>query len=89
MTWYGFFRGLVKPFVHAFCYLEVVGEENVPASGPCIVVANHQGFLDAIIVQTICKRPLHTLAKSTQFAGKFMGWVMPRGNARPTRRYRF
>lgn len=88
MTWYGFFRGLLIPFVHAICYLEVVGKKNVPSTGPCIVVANHQGFLDAIIVQTICERPLHTLAKSTQFAGKFMGWVMPRVNAIPTRRYR-
>jgi 1-acyl-sn-glycerol-3-phosphate acyltransferase len=51
-------------------------------------VANHQSFLDPIVVQVICRRPVHTLAKSTQFAGKIMGWVIPRSNGIPTRRYR-
>jgi 1-acyl-sn-glycerol-3-phosphate acyltransferase len=88
MTWYGFFRGLVMPFVHAICWLEVVGEENIPATGPFILVPNHQGFLDPLIVGVVCKRPLYALAKSTQFAGKFMSWLMPRVNAIPTRRYR-
>ncbi len=88
MTWYGFFRGMLKPFLHAACCFEVSGLENLPSAGPFILVANHQSFLDPIIVQTICRRPLHTLAKSTQFSGKFMGWAMPRVNAIPTRRYR-
>jgi 1-acyl-sn-glycerol-3-phosphate acyltransferase len=76
------------PFVHIVARVEVVGRENLPKAGPFILVANHQSFLDPIIVQVICRRPLHTLAKSTQFTGKFMGWVMPRVLAIPTRRYR-
>ena len=88
MTWYGFFRALLKPFLYAVCRFDVKGLENIPSDGPFILVANHQSFLDPIIVQTICRRPLHTLAKSTQFSGRFMGWAMPRVNAIPTRRYR-
>ena len=66
----------------------MVGVENIPASGPFILVANHQSYLDPIFAQALCPRPLHTLAKSTQFTGKIMGWLMPRTNAIPTRRYR-
>jgi 1-acyl-sn-glycerol-3-phosphate acyltransferase len=88
MSWYRFFRAIMIPFVHAVARVEVVGRENLPKTGPFILVANHQSFLDPIIVQVICRRPLHTLAKSTQFTGKIMGWVMPRVYAIPTRRYR-
>ncbi len=88
MSWYRAFQLLLTPFVHAAARLEVVGRENIPTAGPFILVANHQSYLDPIIVQVLCPRPLHTLAKSTQFTGKVMSWVMPRVNAIPTRRYR-
>jgi 1-acyl-sn-glycerol-3-phosphate acyltransferase len=88
MSWYGTFRLLLKPLLHAALRLEIVGREKIPKTGPFILVANHQSFLDPVIVQVICPRPLHTLAKSTQFTSSFMGWVMPRVNAIPTRRYR-
>jgi 1-acyl-sn-glycerol-3-phosphate acyltransferase len=88
MTWYRFLRALMIPCVYAVARLEAVGRENIPKTGPFILVTNHQSFLDPIIVQVLCRRPLHTLAKSTQFTGKIMGWVMPRVNAIPTRRYR-
>lgn len=88
MSWYRALRLLMKPVVHAVARLEVVGLEKIPATGPFVLVANHQSFLDPLVVQVLCPRPLHTLAKSTQFRSAFMGWVMPRVNAIPTRRYR-
>jgi len=88
MSWYGLFRGILIPLVHLVARIRVLGDHHLPKTGPFILVANHQSFLDPIIVQVICKRPLHTLAKSTQFGGTIMGWIMPRVNAIPTRRYR-
>jgi len=88
VSWYRLFQMLLTPVVHAVMRLEVVGRENIPKSGPFIMVGNHQSFLDPIVVQVLCKPPLHTLAKSTQFTGRVMGWVMPRVCAIPTRRYR-
>jgi 1-acyl-sn-glycerol-3-phosphate acyltransferase len=88
MTFYRLLRLLATPFAYGVARLEVVGKENVPRTGPFILVANHQSILDPIFVQVVCPRPLHTLTKSTQFGGAFMGWVMPRLNAIPLRRYR-
>lgn len=88
VSWYRFFQGLLGLFVRAVARVEVVGEGNLPARGPFILVANHQSVLDPIIVQVVCRRPLHTLTKSTQFGGGLMRWVLPRVNAIPTRRYR-
>ena len=36
---------------------EVQGKENIPATGPFILVANHQGFLDPFIVQVSAAGP--------------------------------
>jgi len=88
MTWYSLGRWILTPLVYLMARMEVKGRENIPRTGPFILVANHQSFFDPIIVQVLCPRPLHTLAKSTQFTGKIMGWIMPRVNAIPTRRYR-
>jgi 1-acyl-sn-glycerol-3-phosphate acyltransferase len=68
--------------------LEVSGLENVPASGPFILVANHQSVLDPILVQSVCPRHLHTFTKSTQFSSRLFRWVLVRVNGIPTRRYR-
>lgn len=88
MTWYYFFRSLSAGLVNSVARVEAVGKENIPETGPFILVANHQSLLDPIIVQVICPRPVHTLTKSTQFGGGFMKWILPRVNAIPTRRYR-
>jgi len=88
MTWYRAFQLILNPLVRTMARLEVVGKEKIPGEGPFVMVANHQSFLDPVVVQVLCPRPLHTLAKSTQFTGRLMAWVMPRVCAIPTRRYR-
>lgn len=67
--------------------LEVTGKENVPAEGPFILVSNHQSILDPILIQTVCPRPIRTMAKSTQFAAPIIGPLMPRLLSFPVRRY--
>jgi len=88
VTWYGFFRFLARALVGLGVRLEVSGLENVPASGPFILVANHQSVLDPILVQSVCPRHLHTFTKSTQFSSRLFRWVLVRVNGIPTRRYR-
>lgn len=88
MTWYGFFKGLTGLALRPVVRVEVTGLERVPETGPFILLANHQSLLDPILVQGAIRRPVHSMTKSTQFGHPFMGWVMPRINAFPTRRYR-
>jgi 1-acyl-sn-glycerol-3-phosphate acyltransferase len=86
--WYWFLRALCRLSLHVMTRLEVRGREKIPKAGPLILVANHQSFLDPILVQVACPRAVHTFTKSTQFMVPFFGWVLPRVNAIPTRRYR-
>lgn len=88
MTWYDFFKKLTDLATRPVARVEVSGVERVPGEGPFILLANHQSLLDPILVQAAIRRPVHTMTKSTQFGHPFMGWVMPRINAFPVRRYR-
>lgn len=67
--------------------VDVRGEENIPREGPFLLISNHQSVLDPILIQAFCPRPLHTMAKSTQFASPAMRWLMTRLNSFPVRRF--
>lgn len=88
MTWYDFFKGLMTMATRPVARVEVSGLARVPGEGPFILVANHRSLLDPILVQAAIPRPVHSMTKSTQFGHPLMGWVLPRINAFPTRRYR-
>lgn len=67
--------------------LEVRGLGNIPQTGPFLLLANHESILDPILIQAVCPRPVHTMAKSTQFATPLMSWVMRQVKSFPVRRY--
>lgn len=88
-TWYPFLRRVAKALSATLVRLEVQGLGNVPAKGPCFLIANHQSVLDPILVQGACARPVHSFTKSSQFSsGRFVQWLLLRVNAIPVRRYR-
>ena len=68
--------------------VDVEGREHIPADGPFFLIPNHQSVLDPLIVQALCRRPVYSMTKSTQFTGRLMRWLLPRIGAFPVRRYR-
>ena len=66
--------------------LVVKGLENLPMEGPCLVIANHQSYLDPLFLHAIVPRILHPMAKSTQFTG-FIGFMLAHVYTFPVRRY--
>jgi len=67
--------------------IEVRGLEHLPTAGPCIVVANHESYLDPLLLQAFTPRVMHAMAKSTQFASRGMAWLMSLVYSFPVRRY--
>jgi len=67
--------------------LEVVDLGNVPASGPFLLVGNHQSYLDPVLIQTVVRRPVYAMAKSTQYAGSVMRWLLQKMKSFPVRRF--
>ncbi|HEX9109176.1 MAG TPA: lysophospholipid acyltransferase family protein [Longimicrobiales bacterium] len=87
MILYPLFQRIVRTGWRFIGPVELVGLENVPEQGPVLVIANHQSILDPILIQSFCPRPMHTMAKSTQYGSRVMGWLLPRLLAFPVRRY--
>jgi 1-acyl-sn-glycerol-3-phosphate acyltransferase len=55
----------------------VTGLDNVPRSGPVIVVCNHLSFVDSIFLPLMVDRQMAFLAKSDYFTGKgIKGWFV-------------
>ncbi len=69
-----------------FFGLRVKGVEHVPRSGPFLLVANHQSFLDPVVVGAATPRPLRYMAKAELFEVPFLGGLIRRVNAFPVQR---
>jgi 1-acyl-sn-glycerol-3-phosphate acyltransferase len=67
--------------------LTVSGLENIPPSGPFMVLPNHQSYLETMLIPAVLPRPLYAMAKSTQFNVPFFGWLMAQVYAFPVRRF--
>jgi 1-acyl-sn-glycerol-3-phosphate acyltransferase len=61
------------------------GRANVPASGPLLVVSNHQSHLDPVLIGVACPRQVGALARSSLFFGPF-GWLIRSFGAVPVER---
>jgi 1-acyl-sn-glycerol-3-phosphate acyltransferase len=65
--WYEFCYAVsMTSFTLAFS-LRTEGRNNVPAKGPALLIANHQSFLDPVLVGLACRRHLCFLARKTLF----------------------
>lgn len=59
---------------------------NVPAAGPCLIVANHQSHLDPpIIGVSLPQRHLHFVARVGLFKSRLFAWLITTLNALPIR----
>jgi 1-acyl-sn-glycerol-3-phosphate acyltransferase len=66
--------------------LKVYGLENVPQTGGVLLVANHQSFLDPVLVGVRLRRPVSYMARSDLFEHPLLGWLIRSLHAFPVRR---
>jgi 1-acyl-sn-glycerol-3-phosphate acyltransferase len=61
--------------------LRTDGVGNVPRSGPALLIANHQSFLDPMLVGLAARRHLWYLARRTLFHSRTFTWLIRSLNA--------
>lgn len=61
------------------------GIENLPP-GPALLIANHQSFLDPLLVGLALQRPVSFLARDTLFKVPVIGWILRSTYVMPIRR---
>jgi 1-acyl-sn-glycerol-3-phosphate acyltransferase len=68
----------------SFAYrLRVKGLENIPDTGPVIVVANHVSYVDAPVISAACRRPIRFVMDRNIFKTPGMVWVFKQMKAIP------
>ncbi|MGI9006546.1 MAG: lysophospholipid acyltransferase family protein [Streptosporangiaceae bacterium] len=63
-------RFVIGPALHLLARTEIIGAEQVPASGGAILASNHLSILDSFYLPLLLDRPLTFAAKSEYFTGK-------------------
>ncbi|MFW5946873.1 MAG: lysophospholipid acyltransferase family protein, partial [Gemmatimonadota bacterium] len=67
--------------------LDVQGLDRIPETGPFVLIANHQSYLDPVLIQALIPRPMYTMAKSTEFSSPVVGALLKRLKSFPARRF--
>jgi 1-acyl-sn-glycerol-3-phosphate acyltransferase len=81
-------RAFLQPFVLGYFSVLRKGKENIPETGPTLVLANHRSFLDPFLVSFMSSwsQPVQFMAKAELFARPRFGWYLSRVGAFPVRR---
>jgi 1-acyl-sn-glycerol-3-phosphate acyltransferase len=53
--------------VHFIYRLERRGVENIPPEGPALLICNHVGFADALVISAACPRPIRFIMEASIF----------------------
>jgi 1-acyl-sn-glycerol-3-phosphate acyltransferase len=81
-------HGLTSVLAHRFAYLmcatampvlfrlRIEGGRHIPRTGAALLIANHQSFLDPILLGLCSSRPLRYLARRTLFQNRFFGGLI-------------
>jgi 1-acyl-sn-glycerol-3-phosphate acyltransferase len=84
LTW-KYLQIIARIFTTLLFQLKTYGRENVPRSGGVLLVANHQSYLDPVLVGVHLYRPISYLAKSELFENRYFSWFVRTLNAFPVR----
>lgn len=68
---------IIGPLLKTLFRPWVEGAENLPATGPVVIVGNHLSVIDSFFMPLMIDRRVYFLAKSDYFTGKgFKGWIV-------------
>ncbi|HEX2267317.1 MAG TPA: lysophospholipid acyltransferase family protein [Actinomycetota bacterium] len=78
---------LLGPLLRLLYRPKALGLDNIPEDGPAIIAANHQSFLDDLLLPLVVpKRKVVFLAKAEYFDKWYLRWFFKAANVIPVRR---
>lgn len=80
-------RGLAATIFRIAFRVKIYGKKNMPAHGACIIVLNHEGYLDAFFAQSLLPRNIAFLAKNSEFKSPLNRYILKIFSSIPVRRY--
>jgi 1-acyl-sn-glycerol-3-phosphate acyltransferase len=76
-------RGTASCFFNSFFNLKVINREKLIEEGPCLIVANHQSFLDPPLIGSLYRNEVFFLARKTLFDAPGLKQALPYCNTIP------
>lgn len=70
-----FMRMAVRPFLALFYRKRVIGLENLPEEGGCLLVSNHVSFIDGILILWALPRNVRFIVDGGNFGSKISKWI--------------
>src|SRR5262245_40620527 len=67
-------RFLAWILIHTMYRVKKEGLDNVPETGPCIVVCNHVSYVDAIVIAACVRRPIRFVMDHRIFRFPILNW---------------
>ena len=87
MFWWLMKFVLLGPLLRLLYRPKATGLENIPTDGPAVIAANHQSFLDDLLLPLVVpKRKVVFLAKAEYFDKWYLRWFFKGANVIPVRR---
>ena len=80
-------KGLMRPYLRLAHQLELQGWDNIPRTGPVLVVINHASLLDVPVLMVLDPFPdTATVVKASMFRLPLISWALRQWNAIPVER---
>lgn len=77
---------MYRIFIAVWHRFETEGLENIPETGPAIILVNHQSYLDPLMVGVWMKRPVSFVARDTLFKIPVLGSFLRKVYVLPVKR---
>lgn len=65
--WFKTIKTIVAVFLRIFFRISIIGEENIPQEGGCVVCANHASNWDPVFLIALLKRRIYFMSKEELF----------------------
>ena len=78
---YTFCYWLSRILFNLIFWMKVIGRENLPREGGCIIACNHMSYLDPVALGAGCPRQIHYMAKKSLFENRLFAKLITSVNA--------
>ena len=85
-AWYRGWQIITQGVFCSFFQVRTLQREHVPATGPVLLVSNHQSFLDPPLCGVGLHRELDYIARDSLFRNRWFAWYIRSLNAFPIQR---